>query len=164
MEITILFIRYFLVSVRATPSLILFFAPFTRQQLLNPVNWMIGDFVKDGFEPGHRVDLLFFAGSKKGIHHGDPLGGIMGTGKCQCPYKRFLSSIKFLYFSILQHFYLRSQLFRKGLLPLRLVRFMNLMAKNHLIELSTYISTFFSNNVMIIFSIIPNYNVSLNTF
>lgn len=44
------------------------------------------------------------------------------------PYQRFLLSLRFAGFSILQHFVLRLQLSKKGLLPLRLVDFLNEMA------------------------------------
>lgn len=44
------------------------------------------------------------------------------------PYQRFIASAKNLHFSILQHWHLRWLLARKGLLPLRLVDFLNEMA------------------------------------
>lgn len=44
------------------------------------------------------------------------------------PYQRFTASLRALHFSILQHLLLRYQLARKGLLPLRLVDFLNEMA------------------------------------
>lgn len=50
------------------------------------------------------------------------------------PYQRFQASAKFFYFSILQHFLLRRQLRKKGLLPYKLVHFLNDMTKNHLME------------------------------
>jgi hypothetical protein len=48
--------------------------------------------------------------------------------KIETPYKRFIGSMKSLHFSILQHLLLRYQLAKKGLLPLRLVDFLNEMA------------------------------------
>lgn len=50
------------------------------------------------------------------------------------PYQRFISSAKNLYFSILQHLFLRFQLYKKGFLPLRLVNFLNDLSQHHLIE------------------------------
>lgn len=44
------------------------------------------------------------------------------------PYQRFIASAKNLHFSILQHWHLRHLLARKGLLPRRLVDFLNEMA------------------------------------
>lgn len=44
------------------------------------------------------------------------------------PYQRFTASAKNLWFSILQHWHLRHLLARKGLLPRRLVHFLNEMA------------------------------------
>ncbi len=48
------------------------------------------------------------------------------------PYQRFTASAKNLHFSILQHLLLRWQLSKKGLLPLRLVDFLNEMASHHI--------------------------------
>ncbi len=50
------------------------------------------------------------------------------------PYQRFKASIRALHFSILQHWLLRYQLHRKGLLPLRLVHFLNDMTARHILE------------------------------
>jgi hypothetical protein len=50
------------------------------------------------------------------------------------PYQRFIGSTKAIYFSILQHWVLRHQLYRKGLLPLYLVDFLNEMTKRHILE------------------------------
>lgn len=50
------------------------------------------------------------------------------------PYQRFNASMKSMYFSILQHFFLRFQFHRKGLLPLHLVDFLNEMSARHLLE------------------------------
>lgn len=50
------------------------------------------------------------------------------------PYQRFLASIRLLHFSILEHWLLRYQFYKKGLLPLQLVRFLNAMVEIHLIE------------------------------
>ena len=50
------------------------------------------------------------------------------------PYQRFRASMKSLHFSILQHFHLRWLLYRKGLLPLRLVDFLNEMTERHILE------------------------------
>ncbi|MDX1667108.1 MAG: hypothetical protein R3350_07760 [Saprospiraceae bacterium] len=63
-------------------------------------------------------------------------GGISITGliKINRPYQRFTASMRFLYLSILQHWLLRLQLYSKGLLPLRLVVFLEDMARCHLIE------------------------------
>ena len=52
--------------------------------------------------------------------------------KIETPYQRFLASAKNLHFSILQHLLLRYQLSKKGLLPLRLVDFLNEMASYQL--------------------------------
>jgi hypothetical protein len=50
------------------------------------------------------------------------------------PYQRFIASAKALHFSILQHWLLRWQLYRAGVLPLRLVDFLNEMTARHLLE------------------------------
>lgn len=50
------------------------------------------------------------------------------------PYQRFTASAKALHFSILQHWLLRWQLYRAGVLPLRLVDFLNEMTSRHLLE------------------------------
>ncbi len=50
------------------------------------------------------------------------------------PYQRFRASAKRFHFSILQHWHLRWLLFRKNLLPLRLVFFLNDMAIQHFME------------------------------
>lgn len=50
------------------------------------------------------------------------------------PYQRFNSSMKVLYFSILQHFHLRRLLYSKGALPLDLVAFLNEMTAHYLLE------------------------------
>lgn len=50
------------------------------------------------------------------------------------PYHRFTASMKALWFSILQHWLLRYQLYKKGLLPLHLVDFLTEMTARHLME------------------------------
>jgi len=50
------------------------------------------------------------------------------------PYQRFISSAKNLYFSILQHLLLRYQLYKQGLLPLKLVTFLNELSLRHILE------------------------------
>lgn len=50
------------------------------------------------------------------------------------PYQRFTGSMRLFYFSIIQHFHLRHLLYRKGLLPWRLVNFLNSMTAHHLLE------------------------------
>lgn len=50
------------------------------------------------------------------------------------PHQRFISSAKKLYFSILQYWVLCYQLRRLGLLPSKLVTFLNEMASRHLLE------------------------------
>ncbi len=50
------------------------------------------------------------------------------------PYQRFIASAQALHFSILQHWLLRWQLYRAGLLPLCLVDFLNEMTARHLLE------------------------------
>ena len=51
------------------------------------------------------------------------------------PYQRFKSSAwPGLHLSILQHWLLRWQLYRAGVLPLRLVHFLNEMTACHLLE------------------------------
>ncbi|MCB9299922.1 MAG: hypothetical protein H6566_04680 [Lewinellaceae bacterium] len=50
------------------------------------------------------------------------------------PYQRFKASIRSLHFSILQHWLLRYQFYRKSLLPFRLVNFLNEMTKRHMLE------------------------------
>ena len=50
------------------------------------------------------------------------------------PYQRFTASAKALHFSILQLCLLRWQLYRAGVLPLRLVHFLHEMTARHLLE------------------------------
>ena len=50
------------------------------------------------------------------------------------PYERFKASAKVLYFSILQHWHLRHLLHKKGLLPKKLVPFLNDMVKCNILE------------------------------
>ncbi|MCK6691956.1 MAG: NACHT domain-containing protein [Thermoanaerobaculia bacterium] len=50
------------------------------------------------------------------------------------PYHRFTASAKALHFSILQHLLLRYQLYKQGLLPLRLVDFLNALSLRHILE------------------------------
>ncbi|MBC7776465.1 MAG: hypothetical protein H7246_13610 [Phycisphaerae bacterium] len=53
---------------------------------------------------------------------------VLDSLKTATPYQHFITSMKLLHFSILQHLLLRYQLSKKGLLPLRLVDFLNEMA------------------------------------
>ena len=62
------------------------------------------------------------------------LGGTISTLQITTPYQRFTASAKALHFSILQHWLLRWQLYRAGVLPLRLVHFLNEMTARHLLE------------------------------
>ncbi|KAA3634971.1 MAG: NACHT domain-containing protein [Bacteroidetes bacterium] len=50
------------------------------------------------------------------------------------PYQRFSNSFLFLNFSIIQHWFLRCQLYKKDLLPIKLVYFLNELTKNYLLE------------------------------
>ncbi len=50
------------------------------------------------------------------------------------PYQRFTASAKVLHFSILQHLHLRYLLYRKDLLPFKLVTFLNAMSERHFLE------------------------------
>ena len=50
------------------------------------------------------------------------------------PYQRFKASIWFLHFSILQHFHLRWLLYRQGLFPWKLVKFLKEATKHHILE------------------------------
>lgn len=50
------------------------------------------------------------------------------------PYQRFYASMKVLYFSILQHWHLRYLLYKKGVLPLDLVDFLNEMTAQNILE------------------------------
>ncbi len=50
------------------------------------------------------------------------------------PYQRFYASIKVLHFSIIQHGLLRRMLYKKGVLPLNLVDFLNEMSARNLLE------------------------------
>ena len=50
------------------------------------------------------------------------------------PYQRFKASMKVLHFSILQHYHLRYLLSKKGLLPYKLVGFLNDMTKRKFLE------------------------------
>lgn len=54
--------------------------------------------------------------------------------KINNPYQRFKGSMKSLYFSILQHWLLRFQLYKRGLLPLQLVEFLSEMTSRHVME------------------------------
>ncbi|MCB0639824.1 MAG: hypothetical protein KDC54_24545, partial [Lewinella sp.] len=50
------------------------------------------------------------------------------------PYQRFYASLWYFHFSILQHWHLRSILARKGLLPRKLVRFLNAATEQNILE------------------------------
>jgi hypothetical protein len=50
------------------------------------------------------------------------------------PYQRFTASAKNLHFSILQHLLLRYQFYKKGLIPLRLVDFLNELSDRRILE------------------------------
>ena len=50
------------------------------------------------------------------------------------PYERFNASARVLHFSILQHKHLLYLLSKKGLLPYRLVAFLDAMVKQHILE------------------------------
>ena len=50
------------------------------------------------------------------------------------PYQRFTASFYSLHFSIFQHWVLRRQLYKKGLLPQRLVAFLEELSENHILE------------------------------
>lgn len=50
------------------------------------------------------------------------------------PYQRFMSSMRVLHFSILQHWHLRHLLHKKGLLPKKLVPFLNDMVACNILE------------------------------
>lgn len=50
------------------------------------------------------------------------------------PYQRFAASWLFLHFSIIQHWHLRYTLWRKSLLPFKLVHFLNDMVKCNILE------------------------------
>ncbi len=50
------------------------------------------------------------------------------------PYQRFYASLYRLHFSILLHIVLRVQLYQQGVLPLKLVRFLNSMSSLHIME------------------------------
>jgi hypothetical protein len=54
--------------------------------------------------------------------------------KITTPYQRFTAPAKALHFSILRHWQLRWQLYRAGVLPLRLVNLLNEMTDRHLLE------------------------------
>lgn len=62
------------------------------------------------------------------------LGDSINILKITSPYQRFTASMKALHFSILQHLLLRYQLYRQGLLPLRLVDFLNELSLRHILE------------------------------
>ena len=52
------------------------------------------------------------------------------------PYHRFRASAKRFHFSILQHRHLRYLLYKKDLLPLKLIPFLDELSKNHLLEIN----------------------------
>ncbi len=54
--------------------------------------------------------------------------------KIKNPYQRFKSSMWILHFSILQHMYLKWLLHRKGLLPFKLVKFLQKATVNNILE------------------------------
>jgi hypothetical protein len=58
-------------------------------------------------------------------------GNILQINK---PYDRFNASMKLLHFSILQHKHLLYLLNKKGLLPYRLVPFLDAMTEQHILE------------------------------
>jgi hypothetical protein len=50
------------------------------------------------------------------------------------PYERFIASMKVLHFSILQHYHLLHVLSKRGLLPFKIVPFLNAMVAQHILE------------------------------
>ena len=99
--------------------------------------------------------IAFIVGQKKGLKIGlfDGLifGSIYGLTIClffrfnlhfynvgiiqiDKPYQRFMASMKVLHFSILQHFHLRHLLAKRGLLPFKLVNFLNDMTERNILE------------------------------
>lgn len=84
-----------------------------------------------GLLKGVIVGLIFwlFFGLGRSMEHDLPYNLQINQ-----PYQRFRASMRTLHFSILQHGLLRYQLYRQGLLPLRLVDFLNKMTKCHLME------------------------------
>jgi len=115
--------------------------------------------LKDGIQLGAFIGLIIaifsfslynfflfaFIGATWGFQIGFLKGLFLGIGdsikgniysmiKPNTPYHRFKSSMKFLYFSIIQHFHLRFILCKKKLLPFKLIFFLNQMTKNYLLE------------------------------
>lgn len=58
----------------------------------------------------------------------------LGLIQIREPYQRFKASIRVLYFSIIQHYHLRSLLHKKELLPFELVNFLNDMTERKFLE------------------------------
>lgn len=99
--------------------------------------WLIGLFV--GLVFGWSIDNIV-GGLSFGlafILYGaieDQLKNGQSYLKVSMPYQRFNSSMWALYFSILQHFHLRYLLYRKGLLPKRLVGFLKQATYDNILE------------------------------
>jgi len=96
-------------------------------------------------DPFIRLTIGVLAGLFGGIFWGGVLGMTLGTIntlhyenytylKINSPYQRFLASAKNLYFSFLQHFYLRYLLYKKDLLPFWLPDFLNVLTTNYFME------------------------------
>ncbi len=93
---------------------------------------------------GKNISIEFIKGA---ILSGVILGAMIGIGQLHevertyssilqisNPYERYIASAKNWNLSILQHWLLRWQLYRAGVLPLRLVHFLNEMTARHLLE------------------------------
>ena len=87
-------------------------------------------------EPTARRVFILAIGLAFGLYAG--LEGILKSNthivQIATPYQRFKASMKKLYFSILQHLFLRYQLFKQGLFPLHLVTFLNEVSLRHILE------------------------------
>jgi hypothetical protein len=84
-----------------------------------------------GFTPSLFVGLFFTIIAFFNLMR---IGSYLKLLQITTPYQRFTASAKALHFSILQHWLLRWQLYRAGVLPLRLVHFLHEMTARHLLE------------------------------
>ena len=56
-------------------------APIPRQQLVEPLNRMLGDASQDIGEPGLRINIVHFGGNDEAVHHRGALAAAIRTAE-----------------------------------------------------------------------------------
>ena len=116
--------------------LIFIFINLGRELALEPVRSIKNDLVKgvvEGFFLGILITIYVFLNQ---IIYFLPnqIENTQSYLQIKKPYQRFYGSIRLFYFSILQYFHIKYILCKKGLLPKRLVNFLDEATKNNILE------------------------------